>query len=153
MSFSKYQQWIVLASILVVAMANGCQKNYWPGPDVIDEGALSAEFNETQSGLRYRILRRSSGKRPTPQSKVSVHYRGWLEDETIFDSSYEIGMSSVFIVEQTLLGWSEGLQFIGEGGMIELVIPPELAYGEKGNPPIIPPNETLRFRVELIHVE
>ena len=143
MSFSKYWQRIAFASILVVAMANGCRKNYWPGPDVIDEGALNAEFTETQSGLRYRILRRSSGQRPTSQSKVFVHYRGWLEDETVFDSSYE----------QTLLGWSEGLQFIGEGGMIELVIPPDLAYGEKGNPPLIPANETLRFRVELIHVE
>ncbi len=153
MSFSKYRQWIAFASILVVAMANGCRKNYWPGPDVIDEGALNAEFTETQSGLRYRILRRSSGQRPTSQSKVFVHYRGWLEDETVFDSSYEIGASSAFIVEQTLLGWSEGLQFIGEGGMIELVIPPDLAYGEKGNPPLIPANETLRFRVELIHVE
>ena len=153
MSFSKYQCLLLLASILVLAAGVGCRKNYWPGPDVIDAGALDGEFTETDSGLRYRILRRSSGKRPTAQSKVFVHYRGWLEDETVFNSSYEIGMSSAFVVEQTLLGWSEGLQYIGEGGMIELEIPPELAYGEKGNPPIIPPNETLRFRIELIHVE
>ena len=153
MSFSKYQRLPIIASIVILAAASGCRKNYWPGPDVIDAGALEEEFTETSSGLRYRILRRSSGKRPTPQNKVFVHYRGWLEDETVFNSSYEIGMSTAFIVEQTILGWSEGLLYIGEGGMIELVIPPELAYGEKGNPPDIPPNATLRFRVELIHIE
>lgn len=148
----RYHQLFVLASIMTLAAMSGCRKNYWPGPDVIDADAPS-EFTETNTGLRYKILRRSSGKRPQLQSKVRVHYRGWLEDDTVFDSSYEMGMSSAFIVEQTILGWNEGLQYIGEGGMIELEVPPELAYGEKGFLPSIPPNATLRFRIELIHVE
>ena len=174
MSFSRHQRLLVLAGILL--LVGGCRKNYWPGPDVIDADAPS-EITQTSSGLRYRILRRTSGKRPKPQSKIRVHYRGWLDDaedqnnngqldegedrnnngklddRTVFDSSYEPGLSKVFIVEQTIPGWIEGLQYVGEGGMIELEIPAELAYGEKGSLPLIPANATLLFRIELLHVE
>ena len=150
LSFPKHQYLLLLAGFLVVVA--GCRKNHWPGPDAIDADAAT-EFTVTSSGLRYKVLRRTSGTRPEPDSKVYVHYRGWLADGTTFDSSYDKGMSMAFIVEQTIPGWVEGLQYIGEGGMIELEIPPDIAYGEKGSPPLIPSNATLSFRIELLHVE
>lgn len=149
-SLPRHQSLLLLAGFLVAV--GGCRQNLWPGPDAIDADAAT-EFTVTSSGLRYKILRRTSGTRPEPDSKVHVHYRGWLADGTVFDSSYDKGMSMTFIVEQTIPGWVEGLQYIGEGGMIELEIPPEIAYGEEGSPPLIPGNATLSFRIELLDVE
>jgi FKBP-type peptidyl-prolyl cis-trans isomerase FkpA len=149
-SLPRYQYLLLLAGFLVVV--GGCRQNLWPGPDAIDADAPT-EFTVTSSGLRYKILRRTAGTRPKPDSKVHVHYRGWLADGTVFDSSYNKGMSMAFIVEQTIPGWVEGLQYIGEGGMIELEIPPDIAYGEKGSPPLIPGNAILSFRIELLDVE
>ena len=81
-----------------------------------------------------------------------VDYTGWLDDGTIFDSSYGRGESTTFRVSGVIEGWTEGLQLIGEGGMIELEIPSELGYGETGAGPSIPPNATLHFKVELHRV-
>ena len=148
--FSRHRHVLLLAGFLLAV--GGCRKNLWPGPDAIDADAPT-EFTVSSSGLRYQVLRRTSGARPEPDSKIHVHYRGWLADGTVFDSSYDKGMSMAFIVEQTIPGWVEGLQYIGEGGMIELEIPPEIAYGEKGSPPLIPGNATLTFRIELLDVE
>ena len=107
-------------------------------------------FTSTSSGLRYRILRKSDGRRPGAASPVTVHYRGWLDSGKEFDSSYD-GPPAQFRLNQVVAGWSEGLQLIGEGGMIELWVPGRLGYGKsgKGN---IPPNATLHFVVELISV-
>jgi FKBP-type peptidyl-prolyl cis-trans isomerase len=117
-----------------------------PGP--IDRGAPMA-FTTTDSGLKYRILRKTDGAKPKATDKVTVHYRGWLDDETEFDSSYKRDKAATFPLTSVIRGWTEGLQLVGEGGMIELVIPPTLAYGERGAGGVIPPNATLHFLVEL----
>jgi len=125
----------------------------------VKEGAIDPdapqEFTTTESGLKYRILRKSDGRKPTPTDKVRVHYRGRFNDENgkIFDSSYgSSGESANFSLGGVIKGWTEGLQLVGEGGMIELIIPPELAYGDQGTPGM-PPNSTLHFIVELIEVK
>ena len=120
-----------------------------PGPADAD---APTEFTTTESGLRYRILRESDGRKPTAQDIVKVHYSGWLDDETEFDSSYARGKQAEFPLSQVVPAWTEGLQLIGEGGMIELEVPPELGYGARGAPPVIPPNATLHFKVELFEV-
>jgi FKBP-type peptidyl-prolyl cis-trans isomerase FkpA len=121
-----------------------------PGP--VDSDA-PAEFTTTESGLKYRIRRKSDGKKPTPESKVNVHYRGQLDNGKIFDSSYgKTGGAIEFAVNGVISGWAEGLQLIGEGGMIELEIPPDLGYGKKGAGLMIPPDSTLHFLVELLNV-
>ena len=121
------------------------------GPSDIDPDAPT-EFTETESGLKYRILRKSDGVKPVGSNQVVVDYTGWLDDGTIFDSSYGRGESTTFRVSGVIEGWTEGLQLIGEGGMIELEIPSELGYGETGAGPSIPPNATLHFKVELHRV-
>lgn len=121
-----------------------------PGPRDPD---APEEFTTTPSGLRYRILRRSNGRRPRSHETVTCHYRGWLDDGMEFDSSYKRTTPTSFALNEVVGGWTEGLQLIGEGGMIELEVPSDLGYGQRGMPGAIPPNATLHFIVELIAVE
>lgn len=106
----------------------------------------------TASGLKYRIVREGSDIKPGPTDHVTVHYRGTLEDGTEFDSSYSRGKTISFPLNGVIKGWTEGLQLIGEGGEIELIIPSDLGYGAQGSPPVIPGGATLHFRVELFKV-
>ena len=110
------------------------------------------EFTETDSGLKYRILRKADGAKPSASDTVTVNYRGWLDDDTEFDSSYARGEPISFPLRGVIPGWTEGMQLVGEGGMIELTIPAELGYGQQGAGGVIPPNATLHFIVELISV-
>lgn len=138
-----------IAKALVAIAATTCSAKVLavePGP--IDRGAPMA-FTKTDTGLEYRILRKSDGVKPKATDKVTVHYRGWLDDESEFDSTYKRGNTATFPLKFLIKGWIEGLQLIGEGGMIELNIPPELGYGEAGAGDSIPPNARLHFLVEL----
>lgn len=128
------------------------------GPEPVEPGPVDddapEEFTTTDSGLKYRILRASDGEKPTARATVTVHYRGWLDDGTEFDSSYARGESISFPLNGVIAGWTEGMQLVGKGGMIELEIPSNLGYGPRGGGGgIIPPDATLHFIVELIEIE
>jgi FKBP-type peptidyl-prolyl cis-trans isomerase FkpA len=110
-------------------------------------------FTKTSSGLQYRILRKGTGAKPKATNKVEVNYHGWLDNGKVFDSSYNRGEPISFPLNGVIRGWTEGMQLVGEGGMIELTIPPDLAYGERGAGRDVPPNATLHFLVELIKVQ
>ncbi|MCA9135279.1 MAG: FKBP-type peptidyl-prolyl cis-trans isomerase [Planctomycetales bacterium] len=118
----------------------------------MDDGD-APEFSATDSGLRYRILRNSDGKKPTANSTVTVKYRGWLDSGKVFDSSYERGEPTTFRLDSVIAGWTEGMQLVGEGGMIELWVPSRLGYGERGSPGSIPAHSHLHFIVELVSVD
>jgi FKBP-type peptidyl-prolyl cis-trans isomerase FkpA len=122
------------------------------GTGVMDDDA-PLEFETTRSGLRYRVLRRSDEKKPLAHNTVTVNYRGWLDNGREFDSSYKRGEPISFPLGGVIAGWTEGMQLIGNGGMIELWIPSDLGYGAKGSPPSVPPNATLHFVVELLAVK
>ena len=121
------------------------------GAGKIDNDAAK-EFSETKSGLKYRILRRGAGAAPKATNSVRVHYHGWLDNGNVFDSSYRRNEDISFGLNQVIKGWTEGMQLVGAGGMIELQIPSDLGYGNRGAPPDIPPKATLHFLVELIEV-
>ena len=121
-----------------------------PGP--VDKDAPQ-EFTTTQSGLKYRIRRQSTDAKANPTDTVTVHYRGWLDDGTEFDSSYQRGKPTTFALNQVIKGWTEGMQLVGKGGMIELEIPAHLGYGDRGAGSSVPPNATLHFLVELIDIK
>jgi FKBP-type peptidyl-prolyl cis-trans isomerase len=110
-------------------------------------------MTKTASGLKYRVLRKGSGKKPAASNMVEVNYHGWLPGGKVFDSSYRSGQSISFPLGGVIKGWTEGMQLVGEGGMIELEIPSELAYGKRGAGSVIPPDATLHFLVELIAVK
>lgn len=123
------------------------------GAGPIDPKASKA-FTTAESGLKYRVLRAGSKEKPTPQQRVEVNYVGWLINGRVFDSSYARGMPITFGLNQVVKGWTEGMQYCGKGGMIELVIPGYLGYGLQGQPASgIPPNATLHFIVELIDIK
>ncbi|MGB0741078.1 MAG: FKBP-type peptidyl-prolyl cis-trans isomerase [Planctomycetaceae bacterium] len=103
----------------------------------------------TGTGLKYRILRQGAGAKPSASQAVEVHYHGWLDNGNVFDSSYQRGQTISFGLNQVIPGWTEGMQLVGEGGMIELEIPPNLGYGAAGAGGVIPGNATLHFLVEL----
>ncbi|WP_437230024.1 insulinase family protein [Planctomicrobium sp. SH661] len=110
------------------------------------------EFQQTKSGLKYKIIKPGEGKQPTGTSTVVCHYRGWLDNGKEFDSS-KGGDPITFPLNGVIAGWTEGLQLIKEGGKIELEIPSNLGYGKRGYPPVIPGDATLHFEVELINVK
>ncbi|MFN8640710.1 MAG: FKBP-type peptidyl-prolyl cis-trans isomerase [Candidatus Binatia bacterium] len=111
-----------------------------------------AELTTTASGLRHATVREGTGKSPGPRDRVTVHYSGWLLDGTVFDSSYQRGQTIAFRLDEVIAGWTEGVQLMREGGVAKLVIPPNLAYGRRGAPPVIGPDATLLFQVELIRI-
>lgn len=104
----------------------------------------------TPSGLNYEIIKEGTGPFPKPTDVVKVHYTGTLVDGTVFDSSVERGEPVEFPLNGVIPGWTEGVQKINKGGKIKLYVPYQLAYGEEGRPPTIPPAATLIFEVELL---
>lgn len=112
-------------------------------------------LQKTASGLEYYVVKEGKGKAPLKGSKVTVHYTGYLQDGSIFDSSvqrdeyfsFNVGMGRV------IKGWDEGIMLMKEGSKLRMVIPYDLAYGEAGYPPVIPAKSTLIFDVELIKVD
>ncbi len=111
-------------------------------------------YEETQSGLRYKILQSGEGNKATKGANVSVHYKGQLLDGTVFDSSYKRKQPIEFSVGvgQVIAGWDEGILLLKVGDKARFVIPSNLAYGQSGAGGVIPPNATLIFDVELMGV-
>jgi len=107
----------------------------------------------TESGLQYKIIREGEGVKPSEKDTVEVDYEGTNLDGKVFDSSYEREQTATFPLGGVIAGWTEGLQYVGEGGEIMLWIPAELAYGERGASSDIRPNEALTFKVELKSVK
>ncbi len=127
-------------------------ENLKAGEAFLAQNAGKEGVTTLPSGLQYRVLAAGSGKSPKEGDKVTVNYRGTLVDGTEFDSSYSRNQPATFAVGQVIPGWTEGLQLMKEGDKWELVIPANLAYGERGAGARIPPNSTLIFEVELISV-
>ncbi|MBS6026988.1 FKBP-type peptidyl prolyl cis-trans isomerase [Haemophilus pittmaniae] len=116
------------------------------------EFAKQEGVKTTKDGLMYKIINEGKGAAIKPTDVVKVHYTGKLADGKVFDSSVERGSPAEFKLNQVVKGWTEGLQLVKKGGKIELVLPPELAYGEQGAGAVIPPNSTLFFEVEVLDV-
>lgn len=109
----------------------------------------------TASGLRYEDLTLGDGVEATGRGQtVIVHYTGWLEDGTKFDSSVDRSDPFSFPLDcsYVIKGWDEGVKGMKVGGKRKLIIPSELGYGERGAGGVIPPNATLTFEVELLEI-
>jgi len=105
------------------------------------------------SGLQYKIVRDGKGSIPAASDSVVTHYSGTLIDGNEFDSSYSRGEPAEFPVNRVIAGWTEALQLMKVGAKWELYIPSNLAYGPRGSPPKIGPEETLIFTVELLEIK
>ena len=127
-------------------------KNLAQGKAFLEENKKKDGVVTLPSGLQYKVLTEGSGKMPKATDSVTVHYRGTLINGTEFDSSYKRGQPATFQVGKVIRGWTEALQLMKEGAKWQLMIPPQLAYGDRGTS-AIPPNSTLIFEVELISVK
>jgi peptidylprolyl isomerase len=157
------QKLVPLAALAVVALLATCgdgqEASPTPTPTATQvEGGLppvSGEPTVTASGLQFIDIEVGTGDAPQSGQTVEVHYTGWLADGTKFDSSLDRGQPLNFVIGagQVIASWEEGVASMKVGGKRRLIIPPELGYGERGYPPVVPPNAQLIFDVELLAIK
>ncbi len=143
---------LILAAILLLAFRD---QLFNQAEDAVATASVeTGEMITTATGLQYQDMVLGEGPAAKPGDIVSVHYTGWLEDGTQFDSSiqrdtpFEFTLGTGSVID----GWDEGVAGMQVGGTRRLIIPPELAYGEAGRSGAIPPNATLTFEVNLLNI-
>ncbi len=147
---------VLFLFITGVAIAACSDKDAKPSGEVKPAAAVApASAVTTPSGLSYVDLVVGNGPQPTSGKPVKVHYTGWLENGTKFDSSVDRGEPFVFTVGagEVIPGWDEGVLTMKVGGKRRLIVPSQLGYGAAGAGGVIPPNATLIFEVELLGAE
>jgi len=122
------------------------------GEEFVREFEQQDDVITTESGLRYRVIQEGEGETPGLNDMVTIHYEGRLTDGEVFDSSHRRGQPARFPVQGVVPGFSEALQLMRPGGRYEIVLPPELGYGDQA-PPSIGPGQTLIFEVEMLEVQ
>jgi FKBP-type peptidyl-prolyl cis-trans isomerase len=121
----------------------------------VDDFKKDGEFIETKSGalVKHTFKNESSAIKPLISNSVKVHYEGsLLANDEVFDSSIERGEPITFPLSNVIICWQESLLEVNVGSKVTVLCPPETAYGEDGAPPVIPPNATLKFKIELLEI-
>jgi len=146
---------LILLFLLIVIAFTSCKKDDLNASkddkairEYLDKKGITAQ--KTASGLYYTIENAGSSVHPNLYSTVTVHYKGYLLDDSVFESSYG-GTAPTFALYQVIQGWQEGLQLYGKGGSGTLYIPSRMAYGDLEKPSI-PANSVLIFDIDLINV-
>jgi len=134
-------------------MKNAGDRNKKEGEKYLADNKIKDGVVTTASGLQYKVITKGTGAFPKSTDTVSVHYKGTSIDGKEFDSSYRRGKPASFPVKGVIKGWTEALQLMKVGAKWQLVIPSELAYGERGAGRNIGPHSTLIFDVELISIK
>ena len=147
-TFAKRQQEKQMQKTVVMV-----QKNRKAAEEFLKANKAKEGVVETKSGLQYKVVKKGQGAKPTPTDTVKVQYKGTLLDGKEFDSSYKRNEPAVFQVNQVIAGWQEALPLMEVGATYELFIPPDLAYGDRGAPPVIEPGSMLIFQVELLEIQ
>ncbi|WP_286177493.1 FKBP-type peptidyl-prolyl cis-trans isomerase [Stieleria mannarensis] len=135
------------AAIQEKAKANKAKGQQWLEANLKKEGV-----KELAGGLQYKVIESGDGGSPSQSDTVRVHYTGTLINGDVFDSSVKRGEPAEFVVGGVIKGWQMALQKMKVGDKWMLYIPPELAYGDRGSPGAIGPNEVLVFEVELLEI-
>jgi len=147
---------VVIAVAVVAAAQTAAKKPAAPAkPNTNAPTKVTGDGVKTASGLQYWDIKVGNGAEAKEGSHVRVHYTGWLTTGKKFDSSVDAGQPFDFTIGngEVIKGWEEGVSGMKVGGKRQLRIPPELAYGEAGSAPVIPPNATLIFDVQLLQVQ
>jgi len=132
--------------------AQAKEENADAGIAFLTENKNREDVIELPSGLQYRVISKGEGAKPTDKDFVTTHYEGKTIDGKVFDSSFQRGEPAKFPVNGVIKGWTEALQLMSVGDKFELFVPQDLAYGDQGAGPDIPPYSTLIFEVELLGI-
>ena len=141
----------LLAAALAIATLTGaaCAGGGGGAPVVEDTAPNADGVITTRSGLKYKVLREGTGRRPNMGDRVLVHYSCTLTDGTIVDSTYRDGEPEVLNIRELVRGFQEALQLMKVGSHFRVAVPAELGYGERGVEGVVGPNEPLIFEIEL----
>ena len=123
-----------------------------PNKAFLQKAAAEPGAKKTESGLIIQVLQRGDGPSPKASDKVKVHYKGTLINGQEFDSSYRNGQPVEFPLNRVIACWTEGVQLMKVGEKAKLVCPSDIAYGQRGSPPVIPPGAVLVFEIELLGI-
>jgi FKBP-type peptidyl-prolyl cis-trans isomerase FklB len=126
--------------------------NLQAGIDYMAENAQKEGVVTLPSGLQYEIITAADGDKPSATQTVTCHYHGTTIAGAVFDSSVQRGQPASFPLNRVIAGWTEGLQLMSVGSKWRLVIPANLAYGDRQLTAEIGPNSTLIFEVELLKI-
>jgi FKBP-type peptidyl-prolyl cis-trans isomerase FklB len=126
------------------------QKNLQDGNAFMAANKSKPGIVTLTNGLQYKVVKQGEGPIPTDADIVTVNYAGSFIDGKVFDSSYQRGKPVSFPVTDVIPGWTQALKMMKVGSVWELTVPANLAYGQNGMPPIIGPNQTLIFKIELL---
>jgi FKBP-type peptidyl-prolyl cis-trans isomerase len=150
----RHARLFALALVLLAPLALHAQREKLPPEDLEFVQKTWPEAKKTNTGIRYIILQEGRGTMPKPGNKIAVLYVGRLLNGTVFDQATEKEKAFTFRVsrDQVIQGWDQVFQQIKVGEKRLVIIPPELAYGTRGQPPKIPRNATLVFEVELLEI-
>jgi FKBP-type peptidyl-prolyl cis-trans isomerase FklB len=136
-----------IAALQQLAQENQAKADAW-----LEENKSKTGIVVLPSGVQYRIIEEGNGSRPGLEDRVSVHYRSSKTDGIEIDSSFARGVPQEFTVNQVLQGWQEVLPLMKVGSTWQIFVPPELAFGQRGNPPAVGPNEALQFDLKLLEI-
>lgn len=135
------------------AMKKIASQNSQSGAAFLATNAKKPGVKTLPDGLQYKILKASTGAKPTLDDTVTVNYQGSFVNGKVFDSSYKRGTPTSFPLTQVIKGWQEALTMMPTGSTWEIYVPAKLAYGERGMGRVIAPNATLVFKIELISIK
>ncbi|MCU0608796.1 MAG: FKBP-type peptidyl-prolyl cis-trans isomerase [Chitinispirillaceae bacterium] len=142
-----------MQQVQMMKMKEAGDKNTGAGDSLLEANKKLPGVVTTASGLQYQVVKKGTGPKPKATDNVKVNYKGMFIDGREFDSSYKRGQPAEFPVNGVIPGWSEALQLMNVGSVYKLVIPANLAYGERGVPQGgIGPNAVLVFEVELMEI-
>ena len=141
-----------IVSAVLLGPAVRAQREKLPPEDLEFVEKTWPEARKTNTGIRYIILREGEGDKPRPGDKVNVLYTGRLLNGKVFDQATEADKPFTFRIRRDMVieGWDQVLQLMKKGEKRLVIIPPELGYGTRGQPPKIGRNQTLVFEIELI---
>ncbi|SFD00348.1 FKBP-type peptidyl-prolyl cis-trans isomerase FklB [Thiohalospira halophila DSM 15071] len=129
------------------------ESNREAGGEYLEEFKAGDGVQVSEDGVAWKVLEAGDGDSPAAGDTVRVHYHGETVDGEVFDSSRERGEPVTFPTDSVIKGWQQVLPKMKEGGKWQVVIPPEMAYGEQGAGPAIGPGETLIFEIELLEAD
>ncbi|MDD4092654.1 MAG: FKBP-type peptidyl-prolyl cis-trans isomerase [Smithellaceae bacterium] len=142
-----------LGELAQVRMQKATDKQKELAKPFLEKAAKEAGVKKTASGLIYKEIKAGTGAQARATDIVKVHYVGTLIDGKEFDSSVKRGQPAELPLSQVFPCWTEGVSMMKVGGKSKLICPSEIAYGDRGRPPVIPGGATLVFEVELLDVK